>query len=372
MKWLIIAVFACHTLSIAQSSYAHHSYVAYFDADTTIQKEGVIKSLKWSNPHISFIIEVENNGKTEDWKVESQSIGMVRRTGGMEKDMFEIGKKIKVSGNPSKKQPRLMHVFNILLEDGREILTEPYGEPVFTKKATSNYDIWYKTLEDTEENKNGLYRIWSTVLEKGKEGETVSAPTEPPLPESAVEYDQEAFTLTSHKKLPLTKAAIEYKASYDPHAQDLNVGCIPKGMPTIMEAPTPMSMEKVGNTIVMRMEEYDTKRVFHMGESRPSTIEKSIYGFSVAHWEGGALVVNTDQIDWSFHNELGIPQSEDAKIVERFSLSDNDRKLNYSITIIDPEYFSSPVTYEKYFLALPGQKVLPFDCNEEVEERWKN
>ena len=48
-------------------------------------------------------------------------------------------------------------------------------------------------------------------------------------------------------------------------------------------------------------------------------------------------------------------------IVKRFSLSDDHGRLDYHMTVIDPETFTEPATYETYRLAL-GEKVERYDC----------
>jgi len=59
---------------------------------------------------------------------------------------------------------------------------------------------------------------------------------------------------------------------------------------------------------------------------------------------------------------MGAPQSERVRIVERFSLNDDQSRINYHITITDPETFTEPATIEGHWLAL-GEVIEPYQCS---------
>ena len=61
-------------------------------------------------------------------------------------------------------------------------------------------------------------------------------------------------------------------------------------------------------------------------------------------------------------DQPGIPQSEEIEIVEHFTPTDDGSRRNYVLTITDTKVFTEPQTQVKYWLYLPDQEVLPFDC----------
>ena len=61
---------------------AHHSNAAY-DLDHPQTMEGTVKTVNWTNPHISFVIEADakNGEPTKTWVFEVSSPGVLTRSG---------------------------------------------------------------------------------------------------------------------------------------------------------------------------------------------------------------------------------------------------------------------------------------------------
>ena len=104
---------------------------------------------------------------------------------------------------------------------------------------------------------------------------------------------------------PLTDAAKKARASFNPLTDSVAPGCRPKGMPTIMEQPYPLEFVNKGDTILLRLEEYDTVRTIVMTpnakvDSLPKTLARSIEGTMGRGNAGG-----DDRSD-----RLAVPRSE--------------------------------------------------------------
>ena len=80
-----------------------------------------------------------------------------------------------------------------------------------------------------------------------------------------------------------------------------------------------------------------------MTDESDANAPSSHLGYSVGRWEGNTLIIETDQVDYAFFNDQGIPQSDALSIVERFTLSENNTKLDWTATVTDPETFTEPV-----------------------------
>ena len=72
---------------------------------------------------------------------------------------------------------------------------------------------------------------------------------------------------------------------------------------------------------------------------------------------------NPDLSDFDVADDEGsrAPLSEDAQIIERLTLSDDQSRLDYHMTIIDPTYLTEPATLDRYWLAL-GLEVEHYEC----------
>jgi hypothetical protein len=61
-------------------------------------------------------------------------------------------------------------------------------------------------------------------------------------------------------------------------------------------------------------------------------------------------------------NSSGVPVHPDARYDERFTLSDDGSRLEYTLVINDPATFTAPVTLHKAWEWRPGEQVKPYDC----------
>ena len=50
------------------------------------------------------------------------------------------------------------------------------------------------------------------------------------------------------------------------------------------------------------------------------------------------------------------------EIVERFALSEDETRFDYSATITDPATFTEPVVLDTYRVWVPGEVIAPYDC----------
>ena len=129
-----------------------------------------------------------------------------------------------------------------------------------------------------------------------------------------------------------------------------------------MIAPLPVEFVDRGNEIQVRAEVYDTVRTIHMDRSAPPAgTAASILGYSVGKWDNGALVVKTTLVDWPFFDSIGTPQSKNVAIEERYTLSADQTRLDFHVTITDAANLIGPAVVDSHWLAL-GAALQRFDC----------
>ncbi len=333
------ALFTFLVLSMMASTapvWAHHSGAEY-DAQRTIEIEGTLVEVKWQNPHIHISVrwagDVQNEPMT--WDIEGNSLSAMRRTNATP-DKLKIGGKVRVAGWPSRIAPNRMMGLNLLQADGTELVFIPGGRLRWGNAAIGAASTWFDA-GTSDAASSGIFRVWSTRL---------GVP--------------ERLWLRTY---PLTDAAKSVLASWDPIRDDVARGCEPEGMPTIMEQPYPLEFVRRKDSIELRMEQYDTVRIIHMGnEGVRSSLPKHRLGRSIGRWEGGTLVVTTDGITWAYIDPHGTPLSSEATLVERFTPTPDGTRLQYSMVITDSKFLTGPVELKRSWVARPNESVKPYEC----------
>jgi uncharacterized protein DUF6152 len=314
---------------------AHHSYTE-FDNMQTIEIEGTLTSVSWQNPHANLIVRTLD-GRT--FQIESAGVNYLRRLDAP-LDLYEAGSTVKVAGWPSKRSSSRMFGTNILSSDGQELVlwqTEPrWQQTAFGTRTPAMFGPAANTggvAPDGAEAKT-LFRVWGSV------------------------YDDLDGALKFSAPLSLTESALKVRASI-PFDDTPALGCKPKGMWIIMAQPFPLDFVDRGNTILLRLEEFDSVRTIHMdGGVDPTTQARTPLGYSVGRWEGESLVVDTTRLGGGW-----VPFGPSAHLVERFTPGD-DGRLHYTVRITDPDFVTQPADGARYWVARPGEEVLPFDCKE--------
>ncbi len=323
------------------SASAHHSVRAFYDDENTSEIEGTITNLRWANPHIRFSVErLGENGEPEIWEIESGAVNFLERDGVGRGDLA-VGNRVKVVGYASRFGRDEMVASYITLPSGEDVVLWGglFGGGTTAGLTTRSRDQAATGAQAAAREARGMFRVWSVGRDSaGRRG--------------------------NEEALPLTAAALAARGDYDPLTDDTALRCIPQGMPGIMDNPFPMELLERGGDIVLRTEEWDVVRTIHMdgagnAENEPATP----HGYSVGRWEEGTLVVATTKIDWPYFDDIGTPMSPAMEIVERFTLSEDERRLDMTMTVTDPATFTDPVHLTgAYWTWVPGEEVKPYNC----------
>jgi Family of unknown function (DUF6152) len=307
------------------TTFAHHS-VAYYSTEK-IELEGEITKIEWQNPHIRFELRaVDSDGAGKTWRLEASAI-FLREKEGVTRDLFHVGDAVKVYGRPGRQDSSALLVTNMLLPDGREAPLWPNTTAHFV-----TLDKWItakpQLVEAAAENR-GLFRVWR--------------PNEASL-----------------AALPYTDTAVAARKSFDLLAAAGRCG--PEGMPRIMITLFPYEFVDRGNEILVRAQLYDTERVIHMDRTAPPPDEPhSVLGYSVGEWRDGVLVIKTSLVNWPYFDQIGTPLSADVQIAERYTVSDDQTRLDVEITVTDPRTFTAPAIIQNSWLAY-GDTIQRYDC----------
>jgi hypothetical protein len=133
------------------------------------------------------------------------------------------------------------------------------------------------------------------------------------------------------------KAATEaFVAKYDPfNEREANANCVEPGMPTVMWGIGGAAMEIVQQpervTLLSELAN-QSRRIYLDGRSFPQDFPTQRVGYSIGHWEGDTLVIETRLITaWDAPRW---PHSDKMRIVERWSLQDPS---NFKIVGLRPD-----------------------------------
>ena len=101
------------------------------------------------------------------------------------------------------------------------------------------------------------------------------------------------------------------------------------------------------------------------GRSFPENIPPTNYGYSIGHWEGDTLVVETRGLNEKFWMDTrGTPHTAQLKFTERFTRSDMNT-LRYQATIDDPGAYTAPWTTADFNLRWrPGDELFEYICQQ--------
>jgi len=332
--WLIV----CPTVLAVSAAYAHHSPAEY-DRGAIIELEGVAQSVLWRNPHV--IIELamtEANGRKLVWSLEAAAVSAQRRRGVAE-GMLQAGDRIRAAGYPSTRRPQHLLLEHVLLPSGTELLVGAAREPLWSRDSVGSGEETATAYNAAARKPTGLFRVWT----RG-EGQW------PWYFREADEYE-------------LTDWAAAKAAEYDQFEDNPLLDCTPPGMPSVMGNPYPMQFFDRGDTIEVRFEEFDVVRTIHMNDRRDAaTVPRSPLGYSIGHWEGNTLVVATNRLNWAHFGRMGVPQSQSIEVSERFTVVDEADRIDYEITMTDPEVFAGTITWQATYVWRPGEQVGVYAC----------
>jgi len=322
------------------SSNAHHSYSEYDDTKS-VEVEGKLVEVAWQNPHARILVEsVDAAGARVTWDIESAGLNNFRRMN-VPLEIFAVGDTVKVAGWPSKRSNVRMYGTNLLADDGQELVMWRYSKPLWSAKALG-YGSDFSLFETGTASGSGtLFRTWVSDLD---------------------DPDSNPGTLFAGLTWPLTEKARGVAAQFNPVTDTTTEGCTPKGMPAIIRQPFPIEFVDRGDTIELKMEEYDTRRTIHLRAATVADVTRTPLGYSAGKWEGSTLVVETTRLNEPYLNSTGAPMSPAAKLVERFSPSADGSRLNYTLVITDPESLTTSIEGKRSWVWRADEKVMPFNC----------
>jgi hypothetical protein len=161
-------------------------------------------------------------------------------------------------------------------------------------------------------------------------------------------------------------AAALYKERQDTISKDDPVGhCNFPGIPQMEAVPYPYKIINAPGMIVFMYEAFHIwRQIFTDGRELPKDPNPTWMGYSVGHWDGDTLVVDTAGLnDKTWLDTGGRPHSEALHVTERFARQDFGH-MTVQITIDDPKTYTKPWTVSYPITLMPDTEMLEYVCNE--------
>ena len=308
---------------------AHHS-VAPYDRGNFQELEGAISKITLRNPHIMLTMSVtDDSGQTTEWRLEGDSANAAARKG-FTRDSLRIGDRVKVAGWPSTLGRRELFVTNVLFPNGVEAVITDLNLP---RRWTDGSGALRAVAADAALGRS-IFRVWAP---------------------GALYVQRAPFAYTA-----VAQAA---RAKWDPLTDMLALKCIPPGMPNANLNPYPIQFIDDGNRIRLNIEEWEATRSIDMvAKEIPANAPASLLGYSIGRWEGDTLVIETARIDFDYLDDEGTPMSDQARVVERYTVSPDGSRLDYTVSVTDPPNLVEPAIWDAHWTWVPGTVIRPFKC----------
>jgi Family of unknown function (DUF6152) len=301
------------------SALAHHSFSAEFE-EKKGEIHGVVLSGRFANPHPRYQVEVtKDDGSKETWELQGSSVTTLSNAGWTE-NFLQPGDEITVKGSLGRGDSKKMFI---------EGVTKASGE-------------MYPPVNLVRRDPNAVHAT------PGKNYGYAKVNAAAPFDISGPWRNTYKFRVTVDDLEPKpTPFTAEGKALFAKtvHHDDYSLRCVAPGLPRIFGAPYDMEIIDGGVLYEFVYIEHNTPRRIYMdGRVAPADYPDRPMGFSVGHWEGEELVVETTHLLGGWLDGSGLPLKGGAgtRIEERYTFAADRLSLERVMTIHDG-YYTQPL-----------------------------
>jgi hypothetical protein len=164
---------------------------------------------------------------------------------------------------------------------------------------------------------------------------------------------------------PWASALLEQRKA-DRSKDNPDAHCLPMGLMQFHTHPQPRKIIQTPELIVIIYEANSgLRQIFMDGRALPTgDVDPWWYGYSVGHWEGDTLVVETTKLrDLGWLDINGSPITTEGRTIERFRRP-NYGTLEIDVTIDDPKTYTAPFTVRVNQRFMPNTDLIEFVCAE--------
>ena len=347
-------------------SHAHHGTSGQFDGSIDMEVSGVVKKIRFVNPHSYVYFDVTNeDGTVDEWRCEMRAATLLKRSGWTE-EMFAPGTRIDIVGNPARREPFGCYVETIAINEGEAV--DRYAQLDDASDVGADRDA--RTAYD-KPNLAGDWAAPQRILSRTqvRAGPPTGEPNGAAPPPGGRPPGGPPGGRGGASRYTQSEAGKEASAGYDRednprfHCTAVNI---------FMDWTFDQHINRIEQSesvITLTYGFMDIVRVIHMDmDAHPDKIESSRAGHSIGSWDGDTLVVDTIGFEKGFlDTRAGVKHSDQLHVVERITMDPSDNSLSREYTGEDPLYLTAPFNgQDKIFLSeFPFD---PYDCEDLTEE----
>lgn len=142
--------------------------------------------------------------------------------------------------------------------------------------------------------------------------------------------------------------------------------CVTPGVPGTLEHPLMFEFLVTPGRVNLIFHDGSFRRIWTDGRAFPAKLTPSRQGYSVGHWEGTTLIVETRglSVKSDMFIEGPVKVTHQTNVTERVTV-ESGKSLRIVTTVVDPEVYTRPYTYESKFTKVP----IFFDVSCAVDNR---
>jgi hypothetical protein len=162
------------------------------------------------------------------------------------------------------------------------------------------------------------------------------------------------------------------KSVYDAHRAAIAKGdfsfdgttrCLPPGLPRLLLMREPFEILQRPKAIYFVHQLNRLPRRVYLDEALPTDVDPHYLGYSVAKWDGDALVIDSNGFDDStMLDNAGLPHSDALHLTERYELGHDGTHLHLRLTIDDPKTFTEAWSAQADYVKRPGYELTEDVC----------
>jgi hypothetical protein len=142
--------------------------------------------------------------------------------------------------------------------------------------------------------------------------------------------------------------------------------CLPGGPAEILGAQ--YRIMQAPNVVAILYGSGAYREIFTDGRELPKDPNPTWWGYSVGHWDGDTLVVESLGFnDRSWLDFAGHPHTEELRVTERFHRRDFGH-MQLQVTLDDPKTFTKPITIALGVNFISDTELLEYVCNENEKD----
>jgi hypothetical protein len=342
-------------LAASKVAFAHHGGAEY-DLGKTVEFKAKLTRVDLINPHSWLYFDVtEADGKVSHHRCEMRSVHVLRRSG-WTKEVFPVGQMITIEASPNRTDPASCYLQTILTADGTRM--DRYGQyvkapqgglkevrgplvaPDFSKRPLKrptgepNISGDWAPVQSVmiDPRGTGSPMVQLSQLNQYKSGER------PTNAAGGARRGGAAAGPRLYGGSELTdageKAAAAFKREDNPRFRCETTSII---FDWTFDGPVNRITQNK-DSITMEYGQFGLKRTIYMNlKDHPANLKVTRAGHSIGRWEGDTLVVDTTGFAPGFLN-TPVRNSDQLKVVERFSLDTAKWSLTRSYVAEDPVY----------------------------------